>query len=337
MLCGKRILTGVIGGLLILFIFFLDSLQLFKGPLFFNIAMAIVAFLMCHEFYKATEAKGYKPIKFLGYLCTLFLIPVGVVKTQTLALICVSLIPFVIFIGMAVSIFSKLKYNIVDVAITLLGNIYTVFMVAFISSTRAMPMGVFLIFYILCGAWFTDIFAFIFGKAFGKHKISEISPKKSWEGSIAGVFGTVIFVIVYSLCLNNLNFEDFRETSSEMSSIVQIEELKEAEQKIEETEKENTILQKLIQGKDPQADFEMQEKLKKHFYTNIPLLVFIGIVISIISQIGDFSASAIKRYCDIKDFSNLMPGHGGMLDRFDSIIFVAPLVYLIFYYIMRFL
>jgi len=54
----------------------------------------------------------------------------------------------------------------------------------------------------------------------------------------------------------------------------------------------------------------------------------LGCIVSLISQIGDFSASSIKRYCDIKDFSNLMPGHGGMLDRFDSILFVAPVVYL---------
>lgn len=48
---------------------------------------------------------------------------------------------------------------------------------------------------------------------------------------------------------------------------------------------------------------------------------------SIISQIGDLAASAIKRNHDIKDYGKLIPGHGGILDRFDSIIFVAPIVY----------
>jgi len=48
---------------------------------------------------------------------------------------------------------------------------------------------------------------------------------------------------------------------------------------------------------------------------------------SIISQLGDLAASAIKRNHDIKDYGTLIPGHGGILDRFDSIIFVAPIVY----------
>lgn len=60
-----------------------------------------------------------------------------------------------------------------------------------------------------------------------------------------------------------------------------------------------------------------------------PHLIFavIGAASSIISQLGDLAASAIKRNHDIKDYGNLIPGHGGILDRFDSIIFTAPIVY----------
>jgi phosphatidate cytidylyltransferase len=62
---------------------------------------------------------------------------------------------------------------------------------------------------------------------------------------------------------------------------------------------------------------------------NIPIYHFIIIAFlsGIISQVGDWTASAIKRYVKVKDFGNIMPGHGGVLDRIDSILFTAPLVY----------
>ena len=60
---------------------------------------------------------------------------------------------------------------------------------------------------------------------------------------------------------------------------------------------------------------------------NIGNLVITAISLSVISQIGDLAASAIKREMDIKDYGNIMPGHGGALDRFDSVLFVAPVFY----------
>ncbi len=60
-----------------------------------------------------------------------------------------------------------------------------------------------------------------------------------------------------------------------------------------------------------------------------PKIVFpaVALVSALISQCGDLAASAIKRNYDVKDYGNIIPGHGGVLDRFDSVIFVAPFVY----------
>ncbi|HEY8422036.1 MAG TPA: phosphatidate cytidylyltransferase [Thermoclostridium sp.] len=62
-------------------------------------------------------------------------------------------------------------------------------------------------------------------------------------------------------------------------------------------------------------------------YLNVLHYLVLGIACGIIAQLGDWAASAIKRNVGIKDFGHIMPGHGGLLDRIDSLLFVAPTVY----------
>lgn len=64
---------------------------------------------------------------------------------------------------------------------------------------------------------------------------------------------------------------------------------------------------------------------------NLIVLAVMAVILSISGQIGDLFASAIKRYCGQKDFGKIMPGHGGILDRFDSVMFVAPMLYALIY------
>lgn len=69
------------------------------------------------------------------------------------------------------------------------------------------------------------------------------------------------------------------------------------------------------------------------FTVNIPLLILIAVVGTVLGVIGDFSASLLKRQCMVKDFGSILPGHGGIMDRFDSVLFVAPFCYLVFSFI----
>ena len=77
--------------------------------------------------------------------------------------------------------------------------------------------------------------------------------------------------------------------------------------------------------------FQEQMKLNINYMFMLAGISAIG---AGISMIGDLAASAIKRNYDIKDYGKLIPGHGGILDRFDSVIFTAPCIYFLVKYLM---
>lgn len=69
------------------------------------------------------------------------------------------------------------------------------------------------------------------------------------------------------------------------------------------------------------------EQLGEYFENPVAIFTIVSAVASVVSMIGDLAASAFKRNMEIKDYGRLIPGHGGVLDRFDSVIFVAPVIY----------
>lgn len=166
-------------------------------------------------------------------------------------------------------IITQMKTNFIDIAISGFGILYIIGFIIFIPLLYSQIDGNLLIWYVAIAAWGTDTFAYWIGSKFGKHKLTPISPKKSIEGSIGGVVGTVILSLIYTYFINR-----FGNLSISYISITGI-----------------------------------------------------VILLSILGQIGDLSASSIKRYAGIKDFGKLIPGHGGMLDRIDSILFIAPFAY----------
>lgn len=115
--------------------------------------------------------------------------------------------------------------------------------------------------------WICDTFAYFIGKQWGKHKIApSVSPKKSWEGGVAGLIGSIFSFILFSYIFN-----------IQLSVVHQIA---------------------------------------------------LGFIIGLFGQIGDFVESSFKRDAGLKDTSNMLGKHGGILDRFDSIIFTSPIVLL---------
>lgn len=155
--------------------------------------------------------------------------------------------------------------------------------------------GVRFVFYLLIVTCFTDIFALVFGLAFGrsgKHKLApHISPKKSWEGAIGGT--AVAVICGFCFCY----FYEF------FSGVF---------------------------GQDKMPFFE--GVFAYDTFTpvgKVCVCLVITLLLSISSQVGDLVASKLKRAYAIKDYSNVFPGHGGVLDRFDSVLF-ASAVFLLF-------
>ena len=81
---------------------------------------------------------------------------------------------------------------------------------------------------------------------------------------------------------------------------------------------------------------KFQESRNVIFDVNYILIATLGMACAILGIVGDLSASWLKRQCQIKDYGNIMPGHGGMVYRFDSVLFVAPFMSLMLTYVKIF-
>ncbi len=132
-------------------------------------------------------------------------------------------------------------------------------------------------------SWISDVFAYFAGVTLGKHKIvPQISPKKTWEGSIGGVLGSIfIMTLWFGVFMNGPDI------------------------------------------------------VEKSMVFRISFGIVIGLLTSAGSQLGDWLASGIKRWVGTKDFGNFLPGHGGLMDRFDGVFFTFPIMLIasIFYYL----
>ncbi|MBS3974322.1 MAG: phosphatidate cytidylyltransferase [Actinobacteria bacterium] len=156
-----------------------------------------------------------------------------------------------------------------ECAVTIFGAIYIGFMLSHLVLLHNLESGLIIALATILGVWANDVFAYLIGSAFGKHKLApRISPKKSWEGFFGGAVFTVATWAALSLF--------------------------------------------------PQANLELYE------------LIVIGACIALTAVAGDLLESRIKREAGVKDSGRIFPGHGGMLDRFDSLIVVSPVAFYLY-------
>ena len=249
-----RILTAIVGIPLLLFL-------IQWGGLAFAAFVAGIAALSLYE-YGMILAIGEKPVQRVVTLVTGTALAACAALAGPLGLVAAASVTLVLLREMASS-----ERSIERAALTLFGAFVLGWMPAHLALLRELrPHGATLTLMLFVSIWVMDTAAYAAGKTFGRHKLApELSPKKTWEGFIAGFIAAVAVVI------------GFRLWRPEIASL--------------------------------------------------PRALAVGMLIGVAGQLSDLAESMIKRAVGVKDSGALLPGHGGVMDRFDSFIFGAPAVY----------
>ena len=232
------------------------------------LVMAITAGICCWEFFRLMRSDCKLPNQIVGIAFAALMPLVALVNPLFL-----EGIVFLLVMVLGFWYVIDQQARITDVAVTAFGTIYTGFTLSALvaircADTMSNEAAIILCIGVMASVWINDACAYLVGSAFGKHKmVPAISPKKSWEGFVGGICGSLA---VWCALLF------FPET-----------------------------------GITPFV------------------AVFCGLACGVVGVIGDLVESRIKRGAGVKDSGNLIPGHGGLLDRSDSMLFVAIAAYFI--------
>ncbi len=272
----KRTIVAVIGVPIVFAI-------VWFGTPWFTIFGVIWGVIAAYEFYGIIKrSKGLSPLTYFGLAwVALFIIsphdyilplPENILLSVPFLLVTAILVPLIIML------FRQRKENaFFDWAWTVAGIIYIGFLLRYFVALRLADGGRDWVFLAMLCTFASDIFAYLIGRSFGRHKLAPyVSPNKTWEGAVAGVVGSIIVSLI-------------------MVGVFHVPE---------------------IRGSS----------------ISYWQAILLGIGISVIGQLGDLVKSLFKRNMIVKDSSNLIPGHGGFLDRMDSLAFAGVLVYYAYYF-----
>lgn len=307
---NKRLITGLLLILIIVPIISVPSLvNAFEFIMAFFVIGASIEFLNMFE----KESPLSKRFRFVTILSSL-LIHVSIagfmgwnqslITFDNRGLLHVT-IPFML-VGLFIYFVLSHNFSVTNVGKALLVMIYVGFGSASIVLLRL--IGVRFIVYMLLISTLTDTFAYFIGMKFGKHKMTpNISPKKSWEGAIGG---SIVATIIASLFA--MYYGDIFVVGTFLGDLFN-------------SSGERTLLERLLLGSN--FSFELQ-------FLFVFILTFFA---TIVSQFGDLMASKLKRHYQIKDFGSIFPGHGGIMDRFDSVMLVSMFLSASFFFIYLFI
>ncbi len=273
-----RIITSVVGiGVLVLVLFTFDTL-------FFNLVVALISLIGIHEVYKAlgfTKQDWPLYVVLVPYTLLIMLSSTSMARGMVMAASFVLLLFYCIYLVVRNGVVSYQKVSglIMFTAVILYCFYSLIRLKVLLPIEQYSYDAVFFILLILCFAWGGDICAYFVGRALGRHKLCPVvSPKKTVEGAVGGVLGTMVFGVVA------------------------------------------TIVYSVVADR---TEAFTQSNIGISMYAIIAAL---GVVAAVLGIFGDLFASVVKRQCGIKDYGTIFPGHGGILDRFDSVMFIAPFV-----------
>lgn len=229
----------------------------------------LCAIIVCYELFSMMKKKGHSPYQVIGFgLITLLILSAyfeGQIHFWTSVPVKL-LVVAILFLSVGELSLKRLWVPASSFWATIKMVLFVGFTITFIYLVREGQNGFTNLMFGCFIIWTSDSVALFAGKAFGKTRLTKLSPKKTVEGSVAAVVGSLLMGVVLIKLLN----------------------------------------------------------LEPMIYLSL------AVVISIVSQIADLHESLTKRHFEVKDSSNLLPGHGGFYDRADGYLLVMPILFYLF-------